>query len=199
MPLSGSSKSERRIHHLMPRAAHSVPISRSSVSLEAARFATAASMARAETCDSKSTNARSLTICLRRMVVRTLSMRVRRVWRTKNNTISQTMLSVYLSYPAGRRDTISATGSSVKLAYNTPSTSNFDDRDDLFLVGGMRWIHRFSPLFTASIAGDINLRHTVYVLPNEAQTIRGTESSASCLRQSTATVHGSIPRTPLRS
>ena len=86
-----------------------------------------------------------------------------RLEEQKNNTITQTQLSFFLSHPASSVDTIVMTGSSVKSVYNTPSASNSDDRDELFLVGGARWIHRFSPMFTASIAADINLRHTVYI------------------------------------
>jgi hypothetical protein len=86
-----------------------------------------------------------------------------RLEEQKNNTITQTLLSLSGSFPVGESDTLSFGASSVKMTYNTPSASNFDDRDDLFHVAGIRWIHRFSSVFTAFLASELNFRHTVYI------------------------------------
>ncbi|MDT8322462.1 MAG: hypothetical protein RRA94_00005, partial [Bacteroidota bacterium] len=81
----------------------------------------------------------------------------------KNNTIRQTQLALQLSQAVSRRDTLSLSASTVKMQYDTPSDENFDDRDELFVLAGLRWVHRFSPYFQASLSGDVNLRHTVFI------------------------------------
>lgn len=81
----------------------------------------------------------------------------------KNNTIEQAQLGLQLSHALTDRDTLWLSASTVKLQYDTPSEDNYDDRDELFVLAGLRWAHRFSPVFHASVAGDVNLRHTVFI------------------------------------
>lgn len=81
----------------------------------------------------------------------------------KNNSIQQTQLGLQFSQALTARDTLWLSASTVKMQYDTPSEDNHDDRDELFVLAGLRWAHRFSPLFTASISGDVNLRHTVFI------------------------------------
>lgn len=83
--------------------------------------------------------------------------------RQKNNSIQQTQLGLRVSQALSPRDTVWLSASTVKMQYDTPSEENYDDRDELFVLAGLRWAHRFSPLFTASISGDVNLRHTVFI------------------------------------
>lgn len=81
----------------------------------------------------------------------------------KNNNIQQTQLALQLSHALGTSDTLALSASTIKMQYDTPSEDNFDDRDELFVLAGLRWVHRFSPYFQASVNGDVNLRHTVYI------------------------------------
>jgi hypothetical protein len=81
----------------------------------------------------------------------------------KNNTIDQALLSINISHAVTPSDTLSVNFSTVKMQYDTPSPENFDDRDDLFLLAGLRWSHRFSRAFSASLLGDATLRHLVYI------------------------------------
>jgi hypothetical protein len=83
--------------------------------------------------------------------------------RQKNNNIEQTQLGLILSQALSSRDTLWLSTSTVKMQYDTPSEDNYDDRDELFVLAGLRWGHRFSPVFLASLSGDLNLRHTVFV------------------------------------
>ena len=83
--------------------------------------------------------------------------------RQKNNSIQQTQLGLQFSQALSSRDTLWLSASTVKMQYDTPSEENYDDRDELFVLAGLRWAHRFSPMFTASISGDVNLRHTVFI------------------------------------
>ncbi|MBE0645973.1 MAG: hypothetical protein IH600_17965 [Bacteroidetes bacterium] len=81
----------------------------------------------------------------------------------KNNAIEQAQLGLQLSHALTARDTLWLSASTVKMQYDTPSEENYDDRDELFVLAGLRWAHRFSPVFHASLAGDVNLRHTVFI------------------------------------
>ena len=93
----------------------------------------------------------------------TLFSQQERLEEQKNNAISQTRVSFTASQAFSRSDTISMSGSTVKMVYNTPSSLNHDDRDELFLLGSVRWNHRISANMVAYLAGDVNLRHTVYI------------------------------------
>ncbi|MBR9979262.1 MAG: hypothetical protein KFH87_14355 [Bacteroidetes bacterium] len=84
--------------------------------------------------------------------------------RQKNNTIRQTQLGLLFSQALSTRDTLSFSASTVKMQYDAPSPENFDDRDELFILAGLRWSHRFSPHFRAALMADVNLRHTVFIL-----------------------------------
>ncbi|MFZ1729622.1 MAG: hypothetical protein WBQ23_08330 [Bacteroidota bacterium] len=81
----------------------------------------------------------------------------------KNNNIEQTQLGLVLSHALSQRDTLWLSASTVKMQYDTPSEDNYDDRDELFVLAGLRWAHRFSPVFQASLSGDVNLRHSVFI------------------------------------
>jgi hypothetical protein len=83
--------------------------------------------------------------------------------KQKNNTIQQMQLGLQFSQAVSKRDTLWLSAAAVKMQYDTPSEENYDDRDELFVLAGLRWAHRFSPLFVASLAGDVNLRHTVFI------------------------------------
>ncbi len=81
----------------------------------------------------------------------------------KNNSIQQTQLAFDISQALGSRDTLSLSASTVKMQYDTPSEENYDDRDELWVLAGLRWMHRFSPQFQAGVSADLNMRHTVFI------------------------------------
>lgn len=81
----------------------------------------------------------------------------------KNNSINQTQLGISFNHALSSIDTILCAASTVKMVYNTPSETNYDDRDELFFLFNAGWIHRFSELFSARILSEVNLRHTVYI------------------------------------
>jgi hypothetical protein len=86
-----------------------------------------------------------------------------RLEEQKNNAITQTHLAFTATQALSRSDTIVVSGSTVKAVYDTPSSLNVDDRDELFLLASARWSHRFNRNLLAYLAGDINVRHTVYI------------------------------------
>lgn len=90
-------------------------------------------------------------------------LRQQRLEDGKNNSIAQTQLEASLLVPVTNDDTLSAAFSTVKLVYDTPAESNVDDRDELVMIGALRWMRRMSPVLTVHAAADMSLRHTVYI------------------------------------
>lgn len=90
-------------------------------------------------------------------------LRQQRLEDGKNNSIAQSQLAASLLMPVTGDDTLSAAFSTVKLVYDTPSESNVDDRDELVLMGALRWVRRISPVLRVHAAADMSLRHTVYI------------------------------------
>ncbi|MCZ7557427.1 MAG: hypothetical protein M5R41_13590 [Bacteroidia bacterium] len=86
-----------------------------------------------------------------------------RLEEQKNNSIRQIQLGIDLSRSFGRSDTLSMSGALLKMQYDTPSEENFDDRDEIIFLTGLRWARRFSTEFSASLYGDLAMRHTVYI------------------------------------
>ena len=91
----------------------------------------------------------------------------KRVEEQKNNTIYQMQLSVNALHAFSPADTLSFSGSSVKLEYDTPE-SNPDDRDELFLIASMRWSHKFHEHLSAALTGDVSFRHLVYIFSEQS-------------------------------
>lgn len=90
-------------------------------------------------------------------------LRQQRLEDGKNNSIAQSQLAASLLVPVTGDDTLSAAFSTVKLVYDTPAESNVDDRDELVLMGALRWVRRISPVLRVHAAADMSLRHTVYI------------------------------------
>ncbi len=90
-------------------------------------------------------------------------LRQQRLEDGKNNSIAQSQLAASLVVPMSATDTVSAAFSTVKLVYDTPAESNVDDRDELVLMGALRWVRRMSPWLLVYAGADMSLRHTVYI------------------------------------
>jgi hypothetical protein len=93
----------------------------------------------------------------------TIVARQQRLEEQKNNVIQQAQIGLNFSHAIGRSDTLAFSGATVKLQYDTPSEENFDDRDELVILTGVRWARRFGPGFIATLNGDLAMRHTVYI------------------------------------
>ncbi len=90
-------------------------------------------------------------------------LRQQKIEELKNNGINQTSISFTGLHAFSSTDTIFISASSIKLMYDTPSESNYDDRDELFFLFNSGWSHRFSNKFVARLSTEVNLRHTVYI------------------------------------
>lgn len=62
-----------------------------------------------------------------------------------------------------RRDTLSASASVGIYRYDTPSPTNFFDKDEQSIQGGLRYSHAFSPMLSAALYGQVYLTHLVYL------------------------------------
>ncbi len=74
----------------------------------------------------------------------------------------------YLSFYLGAHDSLIFQNSISRLQYDTPDTSNFDDRDELRTIHLLEWTHLFSPGFQIKIGGNIRLRHLAYLFSQKS-------------------------------
>jgi hypothetical protein len=81
----------------------------------------------------------------------------------KNTAIQQTLFAISAQQNLSACDSVSITASTLKMRYDTPSSLNLDDRDELYVLGNLRWTRCFSPHFLTSLVGAVTLRHTVYI------------------------------------
>jgi hypothetical protein len=83
--------------------------------------------------------------------------------RTKDNLAGRTSLFGSLLFPIGDANTISISGGASILRYDTPSTSNDEDRDELLSVLSITSAHRIGPMLDCSLTLAGNLSHVVYL------------------------------------
>ncbi len=81
----------------------------------------------------------------------------------RDNSSQRTSLSARSRWLLSIADTLQYSGSAAILRYDTPSADNSDDRDELFIAADATIGHRFSPLLAASLTGEIQLVHTVFL------------------------------------
>ncbi len=82
----------------------------------------------------------------------------------RTSLAAQTLWQVFPSaYSLERPDTFKMEFSSSLLRYDTPSASNFDDRDELSLVANASYTHHFSPRFSGTLLAETRLFHLVFL------------------------------------
>jgi len=74
----------------------------------------------------------------------------------------------YLSLHLSTQDSLIFQNSISRLQYDTPDTSNFDDRDELRTTHLIEWSHLFLPGFQMKIGGNVRLRHLVYLFSQKS-------------------------------
>lgn len=74
----------------------------------------------------------------------------------------------YLSFYLGAQDSLIFQNSASRLQYDTPDSSNFDDRDELRTIHLIEWTHLFSHSFQMKIGGNVRLRHLVYLFSQKS-------------------------------
>lgn len=81
----------------------------------------------------------------------------------KNSIVHRTQIGAGLGIPAGRVDTVALSTSLSMLRYDTPDTSNTDDRDELGMAFHTAYSTRMFPGTTWGIRADLFLHHLVYL------------------------------------
>jgi hypothetical protein len=80
-----------------------------------------------------------------------------------DNTALTTRLQGSLSARVSANDVLTVTGSSGLFRYDTPDSSNTDDRDELLITAAVREQHTASEYFSVGITAEATLGHTVYL------------------------------------
>ncbi|HTK80708.1 MAG TPA: hypothetical protein VL633_00300 [Bacteroidota bacterium] len=86
-----------------------------------------------------------------------------RLEERKNNQSRRTSLASAIAYQVSRSNLISVSGSVNLLRYDTPSTENDDDRDELWYIVNLTTIHTINQYLTLRLSADANLTHLVYL------------------------------------
>ena len=84
--------------------------------------------------------------------------------KTKDNLARRTSLSGQLTFPVSPSDRLTLSGGAGILRYDTPSSQNVEDRDELLVVASVATSHRVSAALEIGVTLDGMLGHTVYLL-----------------------------------
>jgi hypothetical protein len=87
----------------------------------------------------------------------------RREEEKKNNSSRRTSLAGSASFPISGSDRIETSFSGSLLQYDTPSSDNVDDRDELMVVAGIAEERVWSPALRVRVSADVVLNHMVYL------------------------------------
>ncbi len=79
------------------------------------------------------------------------------------NIAQRTSISSQIRSLLSERDQLNFAGSASILRYDTPDSTNVDQRDELLVTLGFREVHQFSNELDVSFAGDLTLSHLVYL------------------------------------
>lgn len=81
----------------------------------------------------------------------------------KNNFTQLTSLSISSDYKISSKDNISLSLFHNKLTYDTPSTENYDDRDELLSIIKLRYSRRLNPYFEFFTSSEGTINKLVYI------------------------------------
>ncbi|HTY35693.1 MAG TPA: hypothetical protein VMH23_01210 [Bacteroidota bacterium] len=79
------------------------------------------------------------------------------------NIAGRTSLSSQIRALLSESDQLNFAGSASILRYDTPDSTNLDERDELLVTVGVQEVHQFSSRLSLSLAADVSLNHLVYL------------------------------------
>jgi len=79
------------------------------------------------------------------------------------NIAQRTSISSQIRALLSEHDQLNFAGSASILRYDTPDSTNVDERDELLVTVGFQEVHQFSNELSVSLAGDVTLSHLVYL------------------------------------
>ncbi|MCX6133649.1 MAG: hypothetical protein NTU47_07545 [Ignavibacteriales bacterium] len=89
--------------------------------------------------------------------------RQQRSERRLENIARRTSLSSQVRTLLSESDQLNFAGSASILRYDTPDSTNVDERDELLVSIGLQEIHQFSSALSLSLVADVSLSHLVYL------------------------------------
>lgn len=82
----------------------------------------------------------------------------------KNNKSQQTTISLSSEFHLSKSNKIHTSILHRKIVYNTPSSLNFDDRDELLTIFRLQYDHQINALLSLFVRVDGSINHLVYIL-----------------------------------
>ncbi len=82
---------------------------------------------------------------------------------TPDNKSNRLLFSSRLDLSLGQSDSLHSYTSISRFQYDTPDTSNFDDRDELRINSTIHYFYRLSPYLKLELETSVNLYHIVYI------------------------------------
>lgn len=79
------------------------------------------------------------------------------------NIAQRTSISSQIRTLLSEHDQLNFAGSASILRYDTPDSTNTDERDELLVTVGFQEVHQFNRELSVSLAGDVTLSHLVYL------------------------------------
>jgi hypothetical protein len=79
------------------------------------------------------------------------------------NIAERTSIASQIRTLLSDRDQLNFAGSASILRYNTPDSTNTDERDELLVTLGFQEVHQWSSSLILTLAGDVSLSHLVYL------------------------------------
>lgn len=89
--------------------------------------------------------------------------RQRRSESRLENIAQRTSISSQIRTLLSESDQLNFAGSASILRYDTPDSTNVDERDELLVTLGFQEVHQFGSSLSLSLAGDVTLSHLVYL------------------------------------
>ncbi|MCX7985038.1 MAG: hypothetical protein N3A63_09080 [Bacteroidetes bacterium] len=83
--------------------------------------------------------------------------------RRLDNISRRTTLTTKNGFVVTRKDSVYVGASLSILRYDTPDTTNTNDRDELWINAGVEYVHRFSDRYITTARFDVYLNHLVYL------------------------------------
>ncbi len=91
-----------------------------------------------------------------------------RIESNKDNYSVRTALSFNGGFELSRKDRLSFNLLQTKLKYDTQSSENYDDRDELLSIVRLKYSRQFTPFFLAFLNAEGTLNHTVYIFSQKS-------------------------------
>jgi len=86
----------------------------------------------------------------------------------KNNNAKRLTLTLSGNLKLSKTDNLNFSLFQNKLTYDTPSTKNFDDRDELLSIMRIQYLKIFTPYFEGFINADATINKTVYIFSEKS-------------------------------